>query len=178
MGYAVEKIDGAVEGMDDPPVAAAALILVSLTGCSAFLGALFDSGAAVEEVQQSRTAREVHLAVAGMFEAIVKELTAMLEDGTLAVAQGEALAPYINTGRTAITAAGAFLLQAGQERELGRDAVAANLEAKAFEQLRTANANLDLLRSVHLGAIEAVPAVPALGPPPPLLAVPLPATGG
>ncbi len=158
-------------------LAAAALILVSLTGCSAFLGALFDSGTTVEEVQQSRGAREVHLAVAGMFEAIVNELTAMLDDGTLAVAQGEALAPYIETGRTALHAAGAFLLQAGQERQLGRDAVAANLEAKAFEQLRTANANLDLLRSTHLRAIKTAPVAAAIAPPP-LLAAPLPATGG
>ena len=161
-------------------LALAAVLLVGLGGCSflPMVATLFGGGGpAVEEVRQSRTAREVHLAVAGMFEAIVNELNAMLEDGTLAVAQGEALAPYINTGRTAIKAAGAFLLQAGQERELGRDAVAANLEAKAFEQLRTANANLDLLRSTHLQAIETAPIAAAIAPPP-LLAVPLPATGG
>ncbi len=161
--------------------ALALVLLMGLGGCSflPMVASLFGGGGpAVEEVRQSRTARQVHLAVAGMFEAIVNELTAMLEDGTLAVAQGEALKPYIETGRVAIKAAGAFLLQAGQERELGRDAVAANLEAKAFEQLRTANANLDLLRATHLGAIKAVPSVPALGPPPPLLAAPLPATGG
>ena len=161
--------------------ALALVLLVGLGGCS-FLpmvaSLLGGGGPAVEEVRQSRTAREVHLAVAGMFEAIVKELTAMLEDGTLAVAQGEALAPYINTGRTALHAAGAFLLQAGQERELGRDAVAANLEAKAFEQLRTANANLDLLRATHLQAIKTAPVTAGVGATPPLLAVPLPATGG
>ncbi|MFQ5954013.1 MAG: hypothetical protein ACE5JZ_03005 [Kiloniellales bacterium] len=156
----------------------AVFLLLSLSGCSVFgglLGSLFDPGTTVEDVQQSRTAREVHLAVAGMFEAIVKELDAMLQDGTLSVAQGETLEPYINTGRVAIKAAGAFLLQAGQERELGRTGVAANLEAKAFAQLRTANANLDLLRATHLQAVKTAPVVPEPSAPPPLLATPLPA---
>ena len=59
-------------------------------------------------------------------------------------------------------------MQAGQQRELGRTQVADKLEADAFDQLRTANANLDLLRVVHLGAVETAPQ-PFVAEPPPLL---------
>ncbi len=42
---------------------------------------------------------------------------------------------------------------------------------KAFEQLRTANSNLDILRSVHLGAVKTAPE-PFVAAPPPLLQAP------
>ncbi len=62
-------------------------------------------------------------------------------------------------------------MQASQQRELGRDDVANLLETKAFDQLRTANANLDILRSVHLSAVETAPQ-PFVAEPPPLLQAP------
>ena len=158
---------------------AAAVLAFGLSGCAAFapvVDALFGGGT-VEDIQQSRTAREVHVVVAGMFEAITNELTAMLKDGTITLQQGQRIQPMIEAGRTAITASNAFLLQAAQARELGRDDVAGNLEADAFKQLRTANANLDILRSVHLGAIQTAPE-PFVAEPPPLLQAPPNTTEG
>ncbi len=154
-------------------------LVPSLGACSllagGLMGGLFGDSATVEDIQQSRTARQVHLAVAGMFEAIVTELTAMLADGTLAVERGQQVQPWIEVGRTALRASDAFLLQAAQQRELGRTTVAASLERKAFAQLRTANANLDMLRAVHLGAVETAPTpAPTLRLPPLLAAPPQP----
>jgi len=141
------------------------MIALSLAGCGVLWG-----GFGLPDLQQSRDARSVHVAVAGMFEAIVGELTAMLKDGTLTPAQGDAIAPAIKVGRTAIKASNAFLLQAKQQRELGRDDVAVALEENAYEQLRVANGHLDMLRNVHLEAVETAPVTPLK--PPPLLAVP------
>ncbi len=155
------------------------VLALGLQGCAAldYLSGVFPGVPGVEEIQQSRTAREAHVAVAGMFEVIVKELTLMLKDGTLTAAQGQQIQPMIELGRTAIAAAGAFLLQAGQERELGRGDIADKLEDSAFDQLRTANANLDLLRVVHLGAVQTAPQPFVAEPPPLLLAPPTPTEG-
>ncbi len=157
-----------------------AALALGLQGC-AVLGPMFDGifgdQPTVQDIQQSRSAREVHVVVAGMFEAIVKELTLMLKDGTLTLEQGQRIQPMIQLGRTALNASNAFLLQASQARELGRDAVADNLEANAFDQLRTANANLDILRSVHLGAVQTAPQ-PFVAAPPPLLQAPPKPTEG
>ena len=153
---------------------------LGLQGC-AVLGGMFDGifgdQTTVQDIQQSRSAREVHVVVAGMFEAIVNELTLMLRDGTLDPEQGRRIQPMIEVGRTAINASNAFLLQAKQARELGRDDVADLLETKAFDQLRTANANLDILRSVHLSAVETAPQ-PFVAEPPPLLQAPPKTTEG
>ena len=149
-------------------VAACALGLQACAMLGPMMDGIFGTDSTVEDVQRSRGARAVHLAVAGMFEAIVNELTAMLKDGTLDARAGQRIQPIIEVGRTAIRASNAFLLQAGQQRELGRDDVADKLEADAFEQLRTANANLDLLRVVHLGAVQTAPQ-PFVAEPPPLL---------
>ncbi len=157
-----------------------AALALGLQGC-AMLGGMFDGifgdQTTVQDIQQSRSAREVHVVVAGMFEAIVNELTLMLRDGTLDLEQGQRIQPMIEVGRTAITASNAFLLQAAQARELGRDDVADKLEADAFDQLRTANANLDILRSVHLSAVETAPQ-PFVAEPPPLLQAPPKTTEG
>ncbi len=153
---------------------------LGLQGC-AMLGPMMDgifgTDSTVQDVQRSRGAREVHLAVAGMFEAIVNELTAMLKDGTLDARAGQRIQPIIEVGRTALNASNAFLLQAGQQRELGRDAAADKLEADAFDQLRTANANLDLLRVVYLGAVETAPQPFVVEPPPLLQTHPKPPEG-
>lgn len=151
-----------------------AACVLGLQGC-AVLGGMFDGifggQTTVQDMRASRSAREVHLVVAGMFEAIVNELTLMLRDGTLDLEQGQRIQPMIEVGRTALHASNAFLLQAGQARELGRDAIADDLESQAFDQLRTANANLDILRSVHLSAVETAPQ-PFVAEPPPLLQAP------
>ncbi len=149
-------------------VAACALGLQGCALLGPMMDGIFGAETSIQDIQQARGARQVHLAVAGMFEAIVNELTAMLKDGTLDVRAGPRIQPIIEVGRTAIRASNAFLLQAGQQRELGRDDVADKLEADAFEQLRTANANLDLLRVVHLGAVRTAPQ-PFVAEPPPLL---------
>lgn len=149
-------------------VAACALGLQGCAMLGPMMDVIFGGDTTVEDIQQSRDAREVHVAVAGMFEAIVNELTLMLKDGTITVEQGRRIEPIIEVGRTAINASNAFLLQAGQQRELGRGDVADKLQADAFDQLRTANANLDLLRVVHLGAVETAPQ-PFVAEPPPLL---------
>ena len=149
-------------------VAACALGLQGCAMLGPMMDGIFGTDSTVQDIQRSRGARQVHLAVAGMFEAIVNELTAMLEDGTLDLEQGQRIQPIVEVGRTALRASNAFLLQAGQQRELGRTQVADKLEADAFDQLRTANANLDLLRVVHLGAVQTAPQ-PFVAEPPPLL---------
>ena len=161
----------------------AGALAVVLSGCSlpgGMVSSVMDTifgRDTVEDIQQSRTAREVHVVVAGMFEVIVKELKLMLRDGTITVVQGQMIQPMIKIGRTAIVASNAFLLQASQQRELGRDGMADLLETKAFDQLRTANANLDILRSAHLAAIETAP-LPFVAEPPPLLQTPAKTTEG
>ncbi len=112
-----------------------AALALGLQGCALLgpmMNGIFGDATTVQDIQQSRSAREVHLAVAGMFEAIANELTHMLKDGTLTLAQGQRIEPMVKVGRTAIKASNAFLLQAGQERELGRDDVADNLDERGL----------------------------------------------